>query len=96
MSSMRIGALHVTFMIFDADSLKSKRRVLRSVKDRLMNEFNISVAEVGSNDKWQIGEIGIAAVSNDAKYVAGLLNKVEDFLETIPQIRVIDVDQEVF
>ncbi len=92
---MRIGALHVSFMIFDANSLKQKRRVMRSVKDRLMNTFNVSVAEVGSNDKWQIGELGIATVGNETRFVNSVLSKVEDFLETFPSIRVIEVDLEI-
>ncbi len=92
---MRIGALHVSFMIFDANSLKQKRKVMRSVKDRLMNTFNVSVAEVGSNDKWQIGELGIATVGNETRFVNSVLSKVEDFLETFPSIRVIEVDLEI-
>ncbi len=92
---MRIGALHVSFMIFDANSLKQKRQVMRSVKDRLMNTFNVSVAEVGSNDKWQIGELGIATVGNETRFVNSVLSKVEDFLETFPSIRVIEVDLEI-
>ncbi len=92
---MRIGALHVSFMIFDANSLKQKRRVMRSVKDRLMNTFNVSVAEVGSNDKWQIGELGLATVGNETRFVNSVMSKVEDFLETFPSIRVIEVDLEI-
>lgn len=92
---MRIGALRVSFMIFDANSLKEKRKVMRSVKDRLMNTFNVSVAEIGSNDKWQIGELGIATVGNEARFVNSVMTKVEDFLETLPSIRVIEADLEI-
>ncbi len=92
---MRIGALRVSFMIFDANSLKQKRRVMRSVKDRLMNQFNVSVAEVGSNEKWQIGELGIATVGNEKRFVNSVMTKVEDFLETFPSIRVIEADMEI-
>lgn len=92
---MRIGALHVSFMIFESNSLKQKRQVMRSVKDRLMNKFNVSVAEVGSNDKWQIGELGIATVGNEARFVNSVMSKVEDFLETFPSIRVIEADLEI-
>lgn len=92
---MRIGSLHVQFMIFDAQSLKEKRKVMRSVKDRLMNTYNVAVAEVGSNDKWQIGEIGIVTVGNETRFVQSVLDKVEDFLETIPAIRVIDLELEI-
>ena len=92
---MRIGALHVQFMIFDAQSLKEKRKVMRSVKDRLMNTYNVAVAEVGSNDKWQIGELGIVTVANETRFVQSVLDKVEDFLETIPAIRLIELELEL-
>ena len=91
---MTIGSLRVSIMIFDAQSLKDKRRVMRSVKDRLLNKFNISVAEVGSNDKWQIGELGIVTVANDKGFVQSVMQKVEDFLETTPSIRVIECELE--
>ncbi len=92
---MRIGALRVSFMIFDSGSLKQKRKVMRSVKDRLKNNFNVSVAEIGSNDKWQIGELGLATVGNETRFVNSVLTKVEDFLETFPSIRVIEADLEI-
>ena len=93
---MTIGSLHVSFMIFEAQSLKEKRKVMRSVKDRLLGTFNISVAEVGSNDKWQIGELGIVTVANQSLVVQRVLQKVEDFLETTPRIRVIELERELF
>ena len=92
---MRVGAMRVGFMIFDAGSLKEKRRVMRSVKDRLANTFNVSVAEVGSNEKWQYGEIGIATVANDPRFVDEVLAKVEDFLESLHSIRVVETEREI-
>ncbi len=92
---MRIGTLRVSFMVLDAQNLKEKRRVLRSLKDRLMNTFNVSVAEIGSNDSWQMGEIGIATVANDGRFVNSVLEKIEDFLESENLIRVVDVDLEI-
>ncbi len=92
---MTIGSLRVSIMIFDAQSLKDKRRVMNSVKSRLLNNFNISVAEVGSNDKWQIGELGIVTVANDTGFVQRVMQKVEDFLEETPSIRVLDRELEL-
>jgi len=92
---MKIGVLRVYFMIFNARSLKEKRTVLKSIKDRLANTFNVSVAEIGSNDKWQLGEIGLATVGNDAKFVSSVLDEVKKFLETNPAIRIIEADAEV-
>ncbi len=53
---MRIGVLRVYFSILSAASLKEKRMVMRSLKDRLASRFNVSVAEIGSNDEWKLGE----------------------------------------
>ena len=83
------------FMILDAQSLKQKRMVLRSVKNRLMNKFNVSVAEIGSNDKWQVGELGIATIANDSKFVHSALEEVKNFIQTNPAVRVIESDIEV-
>jgi hypothetical protein len=82
-------------MIFDAQSLKQKRTVLRSVKDRLRNQFNISVAEIGSNDKWQIGELGIAAVGNNGRFVNSVMEEVKNFLNSNPAIRIIDAEIDI-
>ncbi|MGQ9589898.1 MAG: DUF503 domain-containing protein [Planctomycetota bacterium] len=92
---MRIGVLRVRFLILDAHSLKEKRMVLRSLKDRLSSQFNISVAEVGSNDKWQLGELGIATVANDGKFVSSVLDEVKNFIGRQPTVRLIDADVEV-
>lgn len=92
---MKIGVLRVYFMILDAHSLKEKRMVLRSLKDRLLNKFNISVAEIGSNDKWQVGELGIATVANDGKHVSSVMDEVKRFIGSNPAIRVIEADVEV-
>jgi uncharacterized protein YlxP (DUF503 family) len=93
--SMRVGTLRISFMIFDAQSLKQKRQVLRSLKDRLMNTFNVSVAEIGSNDKWQIGELGIAMVANDSKFLSSALAEVRNFIGSNPAIRVIQGEVEI-
>ena len=92
---MKIGVLRVYFMILDAHSLKEKRMVLRSLKDRLLNKFNISVAEIGSNDKWQVGELGIVTVANDGKHVNSVMDEVKRFIQSNPAIRVIESDVEV-
>ena len=92
---MRIGVLRVYFMILEAQSLKQKRMVLRSLKDRLMNTFNVSVAEIGSNDKWQLGELGIVTVGNDAKFVNSAMEEVKNFIQSNPSIRIIESDIEI-
>lgn len=92
---MRVGVLRVYFMILDAHSLKEKRMVLRSLKDRIGNKFNVSVAEIGENDKWQVGELGAAAVGNDGKHVRAVMEEVKKFIQLHPSVRIIEYDIEV-
>ncbi len=92
---MRVAILRVRFMIGDSGSLKEKRMVMRSLKDRLAARFNISVAEVGENDKWQSGELGIATVGNDGRFVNSVLDSIKKFLFLDPRISVIESDIEI-
>jgi len=72
--------LTVTLSIPQADSLKDKRSVLKSIKDRLRNGFNISVAEIGDHDIWRNAVLGIAVISQDASYANGVLSRVQDLI----------------
>ena len=82
-------------MIGDSRSLKEKRMVMRSLKDRLASRFNLSIAEIGANDKWQIGELGMATVGNDGRFVSSVLEKVRSFLYLDPRISVMEAEIEV-
>ncbi len=92
---MRIGVLRVHFRIHEARSLKQKRAVLRSLKDRLFSRFNVSVAEIGSNDIWQAGELGVVTVGNDQQFVDSVIQKVRNFIEMAPGVSVIECDIEI-
>jgi uncharacterized protein YlxP (DUF503 family) len=92
---MHVGTLRVYFQVLSARSLKEKRQVLRSAKDRLQSRFNISVAEIGSQDLWNAGELGVAMVGTDHRYVNGAMEKVLAFLEANPAIRIIEHDIEI-
>jgi len=92
---MVVGVLRVEMLIPGALSLKEKRMILRSVKDRLKNNFNISVSEVDAHDKWQRAVLGIAGVSKDRKYLNGQLDKVIDFIETFRGIELVDYEMEL-
>ncbi len=87
---MKIGVLRVYFRIPGATSLKQKRMVVRSLKDRLFSRFNVSIAEIGENDKWQVGELGIATVGTDTRFVSSSVEKVKNFLNQDPRISIIE------
>ena len=74
---MPIAFLTLELRIESAHSLKDRRQVLRSVKDRLRAKFNISVAELDPDDAWQRATIGVAAISHSRDYLDGLMKNVE-------------------
>ncbi len=84
---MYIGILQFEVLIHDATSLKDKRRVVKSVKDRLHREHMVSVAEVGSGaalEIWNVARMGLAAVSNDGKHLSDLLDRIIAKLGSLP------------
>ncbi len=91
---MVIGVLRVRFAIFEALSLKDKRRVVRSIRDRLSNRHNISVAEVDDLDRHQAATLGIAMVSNDARFVESALSRIVDEVRRHPTASLLDYDIE--
>ena len=74
--------------------MKGKRQVVRAIKDRLKNSFNVSVAEVGNQDNWQSLHIGISAVGSDRPYMDGLLTKVVDAVDRMNLAEIVDCKTE--
>ena len=87
---MTVGVLQLELSVGDAMSLKDKRRVIKSLKDRIAHRHNVSIAEVGALDEHRRSVIGIAMVSNDSRYVESALSKLVDFVRIIPQLSLID------
>ncbi len=80
---MPVGLLTLELHIPDAQSLKDKRQVLRSLKDKLRREFNVAVAELEHHEAWQRSVIGIVTLSNEEKHVREMLQKVLDEADKI-------------
>lgn len=87
--------LRLTLYIPESGSLKGKRRVLRSLKDRLRSQFNISVAEIGCHDLWQKAEIAVALVASDREYADKVLQTILNKVESWRLAEVIDVEMEI-
>jgi uncharacterized protein len=75
--TMPIAYLTLEIRIEGAHSLKDKRQVVRSLKDRLRNSFNISIAEIDVTDLWQRATIGVVSISSSRDYLEGLMRNVE-------------------
>lgn len=78
---MFIGACKVKLRLPENHSLKGKRHVLKSVMTRVRNEFNVAIAEVESQDLWQVAHLGLCCVSNDPQHAAEMISKAVNFIE---------------
>ena len=92
---MIVGTLRVRLLLREARSLKDKRQVVKSIKDRLSNRFNVSVAEVEAQDNRQVVVLGVAMVSNEACHVRGALQEIVEALRRHPVAEFLDHELEV-
>ena len=92
---MVVGILKIDLLIPQANSLKSKRAVVKSVVERTKNKFKVSVAEVSDMELYQRAGIGISVVSNDRQYVNSILDKITDFIESVGIAQILDVKVEI-
>jgi uncharacterized protein YlxP (DUF503 family) len=81
---MHVGTLRVRLILRQSRSLKDKRQVVNSIKDRLRNGFNISIAEVDLMDDRQQVVLGIAMVSNETAHLQGALQQILNALRSHP------------
>ncbi len=88
--TQHVAVLLVALFIPSSQSLKDKRMVLKSLKDRLRKKFNVSVAELDHQDKWQLATCGIAMIGSDHRYMEGDLQSLLSFLEGTPGIEIND------
>lgn len=82
--------------VFGATSLKDKRRVVKSLKERMIHKFNVSVAEVGSLDHRQQAELGAVVVGNDGAFVESCLDKMVDYIRRDRGGSLVDYEVEIF
>ena len=95
MSAGYVGILIAELRFPGSGSLKDKRQVIKSIKDRLHNHFNVSVAEVEELDSCQLAVVGIAMVSNDAHHLKKALGQIVEALRTHPVAELIAHEMEV-
>jgi hypothetical protein len=92
---MVVGILQVRIMIRDAQSLKDKRRIVRSLRDRIRNRFNVSASEVDSLDQHQQATLGVALATNDPVFADQVLAKVVDLVRATPGAVLVDYETEI-
>ncbi len=92
---MMVGLCTVELHILDVQSLKGKRQVLSSLKTRLRNRFNISIAEIDEHDLWQKSILGIACVANETGRVNQTLDQVLNLIRANPSLELLRSQIEV-
>jgi uncharacterized protein YlxP (DUF503 family) len=86
---MVVGLCTVELFIAESRSLKDKRQVLHSLKDRLHAKFNLSVAEVDGQDLWQKAVLGMACVANEGGHVNQVLEQALNVIKSMPAVEVV-------
>ncbi len=91
---MIIGILTIEIIIPASGSLKEKRFVLNSIRDRIKNKFNVAFAEIEYLDKWQRSRIGIVTLGNEYGFVEKSLRKVFSALDNSSDFEIIKYEFE--
>ncbi len=93
---MAIALVTLKLSLPDAHSLKSKRRIVKSLKDRLRNRFNVSVAEMDHHDVWQSACLGVVTISPDGAFAKETADKVAGFVARDAKLSLVDYQVEIF
>ena len=87
---MIVGTCRVKLFLHENNSLKGKRKVVKSIKDRVRIKFNVSIAEVDNHDNWKIIVLGIVTVSNDNKFIHKVLENVITSIDSMHLAEILD------
>ena len=90
---MIVGVLTVDFAILDARTLKDKRRIIQSVKQRVRNAYNVSVAEVEFGDLPKSCRLGIAMVSKESRPLHSQFDRIVDLLRSVKGLTLLDYER---
>ena len=93
---MVVGVASIEIHIPESGSLKRKRHFLKSIKDRVKNRFNVSIAEVDHNELWQRATLGVSVVTNQRHFANQILSAVVDFISQENGIQIIDYSVELY
>jgi uncharacterized protein YlxP (DUF503 family) len=77
-------------------SLKEKRRIVKSLKDRLHQRFNVSAAETDHHDLWQRAELSVCVVATDRRHAEQVLHEADRLVEAAAGLRIVDSSTSYF
>ncbi|MDP6416382.1 MAG: DUF503 domain-containing protein [Gammaproteobacteria bacterium] len=76
-----MGVCKINLRFPENESLKGKRQIVNSLRSKIRNKFNVSMAEVGGNEAWQVSTIGITCVGNDSRHLNEVIDSVLEYIE---------------
>lgn len=86
---MVVGVCTIDLHLPGIGSLKGKRQILLSLKERIKNTYNVSIAEIDANDLWQRAVLGVACVANDGRHVNQVLDSVLNAVRANPSVELV-------
>ena len=92
---MIVGTSTLKLVIYESNSLKDKRHIIKSIISRVQSRFNVSIAEVGLNDSWQTSIIGFACVTNDTNHANRIISNVLNFIDGDSRVEIVDYNIEI-
>ncbi len=92
---MTVGTLRVSLRLHGNQSLKEKRKVVKSLIEKSRHRFNVSVAEVADQDLHQRAVIGVAVVGSDGRVLNSLLDRIVSFMESLGTAEIIHTEMEI-
>ena len=90
---MFIGVLKASLYLSEPQSLKDKRRIIKSLIEKLNNKFNLAVAETGNLDSWNNSELGIVCISNEASTFGRMIASAISFIENQGTVELTHVEK---
>src|SRR2546425_10344664 len=95
-SFMVVGVSQITLHLPGCHSLKDKRQVVKSIMARVRQRFEVAIAEVDEQDRWQIAKLGVSCVSNSSQHIDEILGRVRRYIEeTRPDVIVSSAEVEI-
>ncbi|MCP3872990.1 MAG: DUF503 domain-containing protein [Desulfobacteraceae bacterium] len=92
---MIVGTGKIKFRLYDVNSLKEKRKIVKPIINRIKNKFNISIAETNFNDSHNWAEIGFSIIGNDGRLINSKLDKVINMADDIGLAMIADTQIEI-
>ena len=92
---MIVGCCEVELMLYEVNSLKEKRHILKSIIQRVQGKFNVAIAETDLNDIWRRSKVGFVCVSTTVKHTNQILDTVLRFIEEDTRVEIIKCERDI-